>query len=419
MLVEELQSEGDYYPTNMENSNFMFLNQNEDNKLNKSDQAEDKKINYGEGVRVMYLKEGKPVEANPEDDEDQKEDEAGDQGKLHAGGKANNVDNDPNEDTFSPAMFESTFKTRKQLADILGNNKTPKTILRLNILGHIIMIFALTLTFIDFFVSNGQFQQIRDNLNLINLSYLRVSEVQNIVAKTRDLFLIQLMVNPYQNLPTDVPSFTTIAIGYITNNISQSTNHIQDIQRDLQLQSKNLMINTDNIRLTTTNAITMQAKIEVAKQYDLNEATRQVVTMAINLKDLAPTVVAGTAPDFMQLDINWFFITQNCFNDYLAGLFTSSFAFVQDLTTRTVTMGNIFLTLFLIAIIIIFLGIVCLVPSLWSVNKQKQEILGLFLYLNEDGIKVLYSKCEKLISNLQVGEDDDALSEIDDTSMEA
>ena len=81
-------------------------------------------------------------------------------------------------------------------------------------------------------------------------------------------------------------------------------------------------------------------------------------------------------------------------------------------------MGQIFLLFFLIAVITIFLGIVCIVPSLWSVNKQKQEILGLFLYLNEDGIKSLYAKCEKLISNLQVGEDDDAISEMDDVSLD-
>jgi hypothetical protein len=58
------------------------------------------------------------------------------------------------------------------------------------------------------------------------------------------------------------------------------------------------------------------------------------------------------------------------------------------------------------------------VPSLWSVNKQKQKILGLFLYLNDESIKNLYTKCEKLIFNLQVGEDDDAMSEMDDTSMD-
>jgi hypothetical protein len=73
----------------------------------------------------------------------------------------------------------------------------------------------------------------------------------------------------------------------------------------------------------------MKAKIGAAKQYDINEATRQVVTMAINLKDSAATFQGTATADFMANDINWYFITQNCFNDYLIGLLDSSEAYVE------------------------------------------------------------------------------------------
>lgn len=36
----------------------------------------------------------------------------------------------------------------------------------------------------------------------------------------------------------------------------------------------------------------------------------------------------------------------------------------------------------------------------------------------EENVKHLYSKCEKFISNLQVGEDEDEISEMDDMSMD-
>lgn len=422
-LVDELLSDGDYLPTNVENSNYYsalpFFN--EDNKINKSEQQEEKRINYAEGIRTMYLKDGRAVEANLEDEDDQKEDENNDQNKQHGGLSKNNQDVDNNDDFFSAAMFDSTFKSRKQLSDILGNNKTPKTILRLNILGHIVIIFVLALTFVDFFVSNAQFTQIKDNVNLINLSYKRVAEVQNIVAKTRDLFLVQLGILPYQDIDyaTESAAKFSKSLEFITKNISDSTNLIQDIQRELQIQSKDLIINENNLRLTTTNSIEMFAKIGDPKKYDLNEATRQVVTMAINLKDqVTKQPDLKLAPYFNTEDANWYFITRNCFNNYLQGLLDSSAAFVEDLTTRTDSMGNIFLMFFLIALIMIFVGILCLIPSLWSVNKQKQEVLGLFLYLNEEGIKAVYNKSEKLISNLQVGEDENDMSEPDDTSME-
>ena len=55
---------------------------------------------------------------------------------------------------------------------------------------------------------------------------------------------------------------------------------------------------------------------------------------------------------------------------------------------------------------------------MYHIDRQKREILGIFLDIPEEKVKTLYSKCEKFISNLQVGEDDDAISEVDDLSME-
>lgn len=422
MLVDDLLSDGEYGgQTAADNSQFLsqlpFMH--EDNKANKSELEEDKRVNYAEGIRIMYLnRDGKPVEGIFEDDDEQKEEE-GNPNMPHSNLNRNNQEIEVQDDIFSVAMFDSTFKTRKQLSDILGNEKTPKTIFRLNILGHIIIVFVLAYALTDFFVSNSKFDQIKTNLNLINLSYNRMAEIQNIVAKTRDTFLIQLGVAPYPDLPnTTLDAMRESALGYITSNITQSTNLIQDIQRQLQLQSGGLIISEKNIALTTTNAILMQAKIGEANSYDINEATRQVVTMAINLKDSALTVKNIATADYMMNDINWYFITQNCFNNYLLGLMQSSEAYVNDLSTRSDQMSQIFLLLFVIAAIVIFLGIGLLLPSLWSVNKQKQKILGLFLFLNDESIKNLYTKCEKLISNLQVGEDDDAISEMDDTSMD-
>ena len=112
---------------------------------------------------------------------------------------------------------------------------------------------------------------------------------------------------------------------FIKQNITISTNLIQDIQRELQIQSKDLIISEENVRLTSTNSIMMNSSVGGGKAYDLNEATRQVVTMAINLKDGAS--LTNTA-DYMQRDINWYFITQNCFNNYFIGLLSSSGAYV-------------------------------------------------------------------------------------------
>jgi cell division protein FtsL len=422
-FVDDLLSDGDFNPTIGDNSQMHPNLQSIFGNVDKSHLMEKEventpQIDYGKDIKVMVLRDGRPVEQIDLDDDSQSEAAANEQGgkNKQRGEKKEKEEVDNGDEYFSATMFDSTFKTRKQLSDLLSNNKTPKTILRLNIIGHIICVFVLALTFIEFFIANAQFTKMTDNVNLIQLSYSRIAEIQNIVSKARDLYLVHLNINPYPGGPTtgNPTDLINWAEPMIKANLSLSSNLIQDIQRDLQIQSKELIIDTENIRLTTTNSIPMMSKIGEIKEYDLNEATRQVVTMSINLKDQ----VVSTGYDYQSDDVNWFFIVENCMNSYLEGMLKSGDLYVADLTTRSDNTNKIFLTIFIIAVVIILAGILALIPSMWSVNYQKQEILTLFLFINEDSIKGLYSKCEKFISNLQVGEDDDAMSENDNHSMD-
>lgn len=71
------------------------------------------------------------------------------------------------------------------------------------------------------------------------------------------------------------------------------------------------------------------------------------------------------------------------------------------------------------SIMIIIVGMISLSIVLVEVNKVKEEILKLFLDIPEKNVKLLYQKCENFISNLQVGEDDEALSELEEMSDKA
>jgi len=70
----------------------------------------------------------------------------------------------------------------------------------------------------------------------------------------------------------------------------------------------------------------------------------------------------------------------------------------------------------LVSITILIVGMFFLSIFLVEVNKVKEEILKLFLEIPEKNVKVLYTKCENFIGNLQVGEDDEALSDLDELS---
>ena len=45
---------------------------------------------------------------------------------------------------------------------------------------------------VEYIVTKMQFKQINENINLINLSFERVAELENIVSKVKDLELLNL-----------------------------------------------------------------------------------------------------------------------------------------------------------------------------------------------------------------------------------
>ena len=67
---------------------------------------------------------------------------------------------------------------------------------------------------------------------------------------------------------------------------------------------------------------------------------------------------------------------------------------------------------------IILLGITLTSIALTAVYGVQEEILKLFLELSEPDVKRLYTQCEVFVSNLQVGEDDDNNSDLDNASKQ-
>lgn len=112
-----------------------------------------------------------------------------------------------------------------------------------------------------------------------------------------------------------------------------------------------------------------------------------------------------------------YFINYNSFNTYYQGILKSSNFYVKELEDRSNSKLSVFLIFLIIAGVLVILGVLTMIPCLWRVNKKKEEIMGLFFDIPEDNVKYLYSKCEKFISNLQVGEDEDEISEMDDVSV--
>lgn len=65
----------------------------------------------------------------------------------------------------------------------------PGNIKCFNIIGHCLIVALLILAVVEYFVTLREFNQINENIRLINLSYERIAELENIVSKSRNVVM--------------------------------------------------------------------------------------------------------------------------------------------------------------------------------------------------------------------------------------
>lgn len=141
--------------------------------------------------------------------------------------------------------------------------------------------------------------------------------------------------------------------------------------------------------------------------FDLNDATQQIISKTLNIKNKNLSELNNNQSDV-------FFVTCNLFNDYYANLKLACNYYVLSLQDRTTVKKFIFMIFLIVSAVSLALALLILVPVLMNVNKAKENVLSLFLDIPEKTVRILFTKCETFISNFQVGDDDDILSEIED-----
>ena len=411
-LVDDLLSDAEYNPTIGSNmiSNLMGDGQPQNiitNEVNPELYQKAKHF-YSVGIKTQRLVDGRPTEIQDNDSDEESEDDSND-GKKEKGSsvRGNSVEDEVEGDVddFSLKMFNSTFKSRKQLAAIVKNNRWPKPVFKLCILGHFVLLALLGLAFINFFLVNSEFNAIEENIRLIGFSYRGTAELENIVSKVRDLTMLNTGINTY-----NTTKYTAAQIeGLWKANISASISEIEAIQKDLQVENIWISQSEPHIDLLTTDVVEMTHYEGQITSFDLNESTKQIIAKAFNIKEMDLTSFSYTNSDI-------FFITYNSFNAYYEALVLSSNYYVDELSDRCDNITN-FLMILGVSMFVIIFGVISFWCVLVEVNKMREAILILFLDIPERSVKMLYTKCENFISNLQVGEDEDAISEIDEHSF--
>ena len=367
-----------------------------------------KKVDYGAGIKTLRLVNGKATDIlEIKDSEEAEEGEEGGEGSnLSSRSGAQQINKNKQEEEggeeISQKEFNTTFKSRKALNQVINDKRPPASIRNLKWVANTLILVLVALAAIDYGITVREFNDIRDNLSLITLSNKKIAELQNIVGRCRDLYLLNLGISPNGTTEEELKS-----------SIEASTNNVKAIVDTLQLNT--LPLSAEHNALLQTNTIAMSLLVTGSQtsttMFNLDQATLQVISRALNVMNSNLTSITESNTDL-------YFVTYNNFNDFYIGLRRSSELYVIELIDRTITKEEIFMVLLIISAVALIVALIVLFPVLRQVNKTREEVLSLFLDIPEKTVKGLYTKCENFISNLQVGEDDDMVSELEDDSFE-
>ena len=141
--------------------------------------------------------------------------------------------------------------------------------------------------------------------------------------------------------------------------------------------------------------IFLEEKKRTTRNFDLNEATSQIISMTFKINSFK-------LQNFTIENPTIYFLKVNLLNDYYTFLRKSSNYYVVQLSDSLESNHFKFL-IFLMCSIGAMIGVfIMLIPIYNLVLKSQRESVKIFLEIPLDKVKMLFDKCENFLNHLQV-----------------
>jgi hypothetical protein len=244
----------------------------------------------------------------------------------------------------------------------------------------------MVLAFVSYFVSVMEFGEIENYLRFKILQDEMISEYNNILRNTQNLVMSSLQVGgAAQN--SKIPSYK--------DQIKSSLLLIESIQNQIRKEGGGSTANQGSIKMRSGEG--------EERVYDLEQAAQQVISKAFGL--------INEEGKILMEDSTVSFVVINLFNEFQKGLRGASNRFIEEIDKLLGQKEDKFMIILVIAILFICFGLLCLTPLLLKIDSDKEKILSFFLDISSKHVKSITTKCENFLTNLQVGDEDDLVSE--------
>ncbi|CAD8112154.1 unnamed protein product [Paramecium primaurelia] len=373
-------------------------NQQQLMKVNNIDQKKDQ-IDYGEGIVIVRLFENRIQDINDPDIISDEENED----------KNSVFQRNQNQDLERQGQQEineknNIFRSRKQLSQIINNYQIPKVITKVNWTANILTIILVVLSFTDFFIIYEQYDEIYKTILLVKNQNQRNAELQTITTSIQNLLMLNMDVWEFQN-ELEQQKYETLW----KKKLNQSINNVDILNKELMLTEVSL---SDVIlNMMNSDVVSMKSSEGISQMFDLSESIQQLLSKSLIIRD-------KPIQDIRLNDIDVNFVLFNSLNSLVFQLRAFSTLYANELRIKSENNKDTFLLILSISAAALGVGLFIMLIAIVSVNKTIEEILVIFIDIPDKMIKYLFNRAENFISNLQMGEDDDLISEMDEIEKE-
>jgi len=387
--------EGEYERSELNRSNIEMHLQMKKNREEEEEKEYERK-NFGIGVKTYQLRHGMVGELDEEKSEEESKSEDTNQGKK--GSVFQNLSTvDDDLDEGSLADFGNADKFKKVLTSVITDKSPPKNLQIMKWVMYGVGLILVALSTFDYINIVKKANQISSNVDNLDISHQMIANMMIMLSGVRDLYLVQKGVYPSTQEPI------------LKQKIKDALVAAKGHKEDLELTTSSLP--SGHLALFNSPVISLYAKSGSTTRMGLIQATEDMITKGLNI---AGTTLSQITPD----NADYYFVTRNLFNDYYSAMVRSSEFYAQELIERKKTDTTSFIIVLVLSIIVLIISMAVMIPVLYSITKARDHILGLFFDIPSKTVKSLYMKCENFVSNLQLGEDDDNNSEMEDDGLD-
>ena len=335
---------------------------------------------YGVGIRTMRLINQVIIDVEDlnriESNEDEEEDIVN-YGRIEK--KQNEEMDDYDEDFDNLNIFKKRYNF-KQFIDEKNSIQMPIiSTIRLLVL-FFLAIYAL-LGLFNFFLLDRQLSKTRDKYDLIYKSGRRESLIQILL-----LSLIQ--INQLKNDWLSISNDPEKKKAYFNKQVTYIDNYVEKLQKlQNELLIKGVIFDNPNLKqLMTSNFIdiySLELGYLVKRQYDVNEATKQIISKILEIKNMPIENFAITSEKY-------YFLHFNMLNDYALAISAVTQNYIQILSQNSSVSLIILISVFIMSMAFMVIVLSIMLVSFNIITQRQNEILKIFFEIPMHQIKQVY-----------------------------